>query len=144
MARQLHIHVHVPVRGRVRDVSISGPLSSKVVRDEPSPYQQLVDELMRLMGLGQTQDDGQEGHPFYGNQYTNVAGLGPKPGGPTFMSHGLTNPGTHAKKTHQLGVKGDVQGLMSHYAMLSQQTNLPKTTAYTKAWLEHLGAEVHG
>lgn len=80
MARQLHIHVHVPVRGKVRDVSISGPLAPKRTADEPSPYEVLVRELMRLMGLGQsTKDDGQEGHPFYGNQYTTVAGLGPKP-----------------------------------------------------------------
>lgn len=57
---------------------MSGPLAKKT-RDELSPYEQLVEELMRLLDQHRTQDDGQEGHPFYGNQYTNVAGMGAKP-----------------------------------------------------------------
>lgn len=66
MARHIHVHVYVP-GGRVK------------VRDAATDFEELVDWLLEQLGQSSpTQDDAEVGHPFYGNQYTDVV-LGPKP-----------------------------------------------------------------
>lgn len=87
MARQLHIHIHTPMVRRVtRD--------KKVVydADQPTPFEELVQRLMELLAQQEgtaTKDDAEPGHPFYGNQYTKVAGMGEKPTSAT--SKGVKN-----------------------------------------------------
>lgn len=68
MALKLHIHS----RGRVRTVDLSPP----TLREQ---YEDLMERLLAALSRqGVTHDDAPPGHPFYGNQYTDVV-LGPKP-----------------------------------------------------------------
>lgn len=79
MARHLHIHIHAPLVRRVtRDRQVVYDA------DQPTPFEELVARLMEILQRvegtnADTKDDAEEGHPFYGNQYTKVAGLGEKP-----------------------------------------------------------------
>lgn len=69
MGLKLHIH-RSGVRVRTVDLS-GGALAAQ--------YDDLIERLMAIMARQSiTKDDGQVGHPFYGNQYTDVV-LGPKP-----------------------------------------------------------------
>lgn len=65
----LKIHVHAA--GRVATVNL-GP---KTLRQR---YTDLAGALLASLARHSTKDDAQPGHPFYGNQYTDVV-LGPKP-----------------------------------------------------------------
>lgn len=65
----LHLHIHTG--RRVRTIDLTPPS----LREQ---YKQLVARLMEIMERQSTHDDAQPGHPFYGNQYTDVV-LGPKP-----------------------------------------------------------------
>ncbi len=65
----LHLHIHAG--RRVRTIDLTPPSLQE-------QYKQLVARLMEIMERQSTHDDAQPGHPFYGNQYTDVV-LGPKP-----------------------------------------------------------------
>lgn len=72
MAR--HIHIYLPRK-------IPRLLMAPVRDEEPrSEYEELTDELLAFLmkKARETRDDAQPGHPFYGNQYTDIP-LGPKP-----------------------------------------------------------------
>lgn len=67
----LKIHIHRS-GVRVRTVDLSGGALA-------AQYDELIERLMAIIDRqSKTHDDGQVGHPFYGNQYTDVV-LGPKP-----------------------------------------------------------------
>lgn len=67
----LKIHIHA--RGRVRTVDVASAVTQ-------AQYLDLMERLMAALSRQgvTTSDDAQPGHPFYGNQYTDVV-LGPKP-----------------------------------------------------------------
>lgn len=75
MAR--HIHIYLP---RKIPALLLPPRPRLTLDSGPNEYEELVDELLAFLEkkARETHDDAQPGHPFYGNQYTDVP-LGPKP-----------------------------------------------------------------